>query len=743
MRHVVGAVFLVATVVVLVAVSFTFSQVDQEEKRMRSDIQYRSTLVAESLRETVEPNFVQKSDTYLQRVVERFSDEDRFAGLAVYDNKSATVAASPAFPLESAASHELATDVMDEDKAHGDFVRLKDTTYYVFAVPLHDQSRVVGSLAVAQYAGYIDTRIGDIWRNNLYRLTTQIFFVSVAIVLVLRWLVYEPAKQLIELLRLVRSGADTATLVQNIKTPILRPILREVATIQKNLLDARFRASEEARLRFEKLDSPWTADRLKAFIEEGMRGRTLFVVSNREPYIHTKRGSQVTYYFPASGMATAIEPIMQACGGVWIAHGSGDADRLVVDARDKIAVPPDEPKYTLRRVWMSDKEEAGYYYGFANEGLWPLCHHAHTRPVFRKEDWEMYRTVNGIFAKAVLEEIAGAHRPMVLVQDFHFAILPRIIKKARPDAVVGLFWHVPWPSAEAFSICPYRKELIDGMLGADLVGFHTQLHCNNFIDTVGKELEARIDLERFSVTRGEHVTHVKPFPISIAFSNTKGGVPEVTAAEGAAILKELGVGTKLVGIGVDRLDYTKGIVERMKAIEYFLDTNPSFCGEFTFVQIAAPSRSKIAHYQEFARQVEHEVARINKKFRSRDWRPIVFLPTHHDHRDIYALYKAATFCLVTSLHDGMNLVAKEFVAARDDEQGVLILSQFAGASRELTDALIVNPYHTEQVAEAIKTAATMLRTEQKRRMKRLRAVVAENNVYRWSADLIKTLVNIA
>lgn len=742
MKKILIALLLIISIVSLITIFFTYNQVNQEEIRLRNDIQYRSTLLAESLREAVEPNFINKSEKYLQEVVEKYANKERFAGLAIVDNKSNIVAVSSTLPKEISESQTIAGDAMDSDKANGDFVNFKDKKMYVFAIPLHDDKSVVGSLMIVQNAGYINTRLTDIWKTNIIRLFTQAFFISLATLLILRWIIYEPIKSLVESIKSVRLDTDNTKRVPNI--PLFNPLIKELSNIQRKLIEARSIASEEARLRLEKVDSPWTAERLKEFIKDTLKGRTIIVVSNREPYIHTKEGNKISYFFPASGMVTAIEPIIQACGGKWIAHGSGDADKLVVDKESKIKVPPDEPKYILRRIWLTEEEERKYYYGFSNEGLWPLCHLAHTRPIFRKEDWEEYKKVNGKFASAVLSEIKKYNKPIILIQDYHFALLPRMIKKARPDAIICLFWHVPWPNSESFSICPFRKELLDGLLGADLLGFHTQLHCNNFIDTIGHELESLIDWEQFTVTKSGHTSHIKPFPISIAFYN---GFHYQSHDQSSqininSIRRQLNIKSEFIGLGVDRLDYTKGIIERFKAIEYLLEKYPSYKNRFTFIQIAPPSRSKIKRYKDFENGVVAESVRINRKFKSKDWEPIILLKKRHNHEELNQFYSLANFCLVSSLHDGMNLVAKEFIAARSDERGVLILSQFAGSSRELKDAFIVNPYNTEQVAEAIKSGLEMTTSEQIRRMRKMRNIIKNYNIYRWSAELLKTLANL-
>jgi trehalose 6-phosphate synthase (EC 2.4.1.15) len=410
----------------------------------------------------------------------------------------------------------------------------------------------------------------------------------------------------------------------------------------------------------------------------------------------------------------------------------------------KSAFRPTTPAYTLKRVWLTKEEEEGYYEGFSNRGLWPLCHMVHTRPTFRQSDWEAYQKVNQKFADAVLKEIKGKKNPIVIIQDYHFSLLPRLIKNARPDAAVCIFWHIPWPNSEAFSICPWKKEILDGLLGADVIGFHTQLFCNNFITTVSKELEALIDVEHSSITKNGHTSYIAPFPISVDFTGRKLGRQELEAQAQAAkkIREELGVKTQYLGVGVERLDYTKGLLERVKAIELFLERYPQYRGEFTFVQIADPSRTGIKEYQEFEQRFTEEVERVNNAYKQNDWKPIILIKEHRNYDYLYNLYRAADICLVTPLHDGMNLVAKEFIAARNDERGVLILSQYVGAAQELREALIINPYDGQQTAEAIRTGLEMQPAEQARRMRKLRNTVKNNNVYRWAAEIIKRIAEL-
>ncbi len=479
----------------------------------------------------------------------------------------------------------------------------------------------------------------------------------------------------------------------------------------------------------------WTRERLEEVARDRLGGAKLIVVANREPFIHIQDGEGVRCLRPASGLTTGLGPVMRACGGVWVAHGSGSADRATADERGRLPVPPEDPSYTLRRVWLTQEEEQGYYYGFANEALWPLCHAAYTRPRFDAADWELYRRVNRKFAAAVLDEAAGGPA-VVFVQDYHFALLPRLLKDARPDLVVLHFWHIPWPNREIIRICPWKEEVLDGLLGNDLLAFHVQYHCNNFLDTVERGLEARVDTEHFSVVRRGKTTVVRPQPISIDPDEFASLAPDDLVAEERRLRRELGLGDRPVLVGVDRVDYIKGIPERFRAVDRLLARRPQMRGTFSLVQEAAPSRTRIGTYRALQEELAALVEEINRRHADGSWRPIVFLHAHYGPGPIAALYRMAAACVVTSLHDGMNLVAKEFVAARTDERGVLVLSQFTGAARELTDALLVNPYAVDELAEAFRAALLMPAGEQERRMRRMRRQVADNNIYRWAGMLL-------
>jgi trehalose 6-phosphate synthase len=481
----------------------------------------------------------------------------------------------------------------------------------------------------------------------------------------------------------------------------------------------------------------WTAVRLKQTLNRHLHGERIVILANREPYIHQHAASGgIEVQHPASGLVTALEPIMRACSGVWVAHGSGNADRETVDRNDHVRVPPGEESYHIRRVWLSEEELQGYYFGFSNEGLWPLCHMAHARPVFRAEDWHQYSIVNQKFADAVCKEV-DSKDPIILVQDYHFALAPAMIRKRLPAATVIVFWHIPWPNAEQMGICPWRNEILEGLLGSSILGFHTQLHCNNFLDSVDRYLETRRDQEQNAVVMQGHRTLVRPYPIALEWPvhwvETADSVEDCRAQ----VWRDFGLKPDaLLGIGVDRLDYTKGVEERLLAVELMLERHPEFRGRFSFAQLAAPSRTKIERYRLLNETIEQLAERINQRFGKKDYKPIIMLRTHHEPPEVFRFYRAADLCFVSSLHDGMNLVAKEFVAARTDLKGVLVLSEFTGAARELTEALIVNPYDQEECCEALATALAMPEDEQRDRMRSMRSILVQFNVYRWAGKML-------
>ena len=486
----------------------------------------------------------------------------------------------------------------------------------------------------------------------------------------------------------------------------------------------------------------WNQAKLQKLVKDKLSDYLFVVVSNREPYVHNYVNDKIECIVPASGLTVALDPVMRACGGTWVAHGSGSADRAVVDARNRVLVPPDTQHYTLRRVWLTESEVDKYYLGFSNETLWPLCHIVYQRPEFNVEDWNTYKYVNRLFADAVLDEI-GDRKAFVFIQDYHLTLLSRMIKAKNQRVISAQFWHIPWPNREAFRICPWQNEILYGLLGNDLLGFHIAYHRNNFLDTVDKTLECRIDYEKFSVCHGDHTTFVAPFPISVDFDRICENVqkPEVDQ-EITALKKRFGLKDEIIGIGLDRIDYTKGIPERLKAIDLLLTRYPKYKNKLVFFQLAEPSRTKIKKYQELNAEIDNLVEQINGRHQTADWKPITYIKEHKSPVTLLAFNRIARFCLVSSLHDGMNLVAKEFISSRTDEDGVLILSRFTGASRELEEALLINPYAIDEIAETIHAAIQMPADARKKRMIKLRQRVRENNIYRWAADIISELVRI-
>jgi len=487
----------------------------------------------------------------------------------------------------------------------------------------------------------------------------------------------------------------------------------------------------------------WDKNRLYELVRSKLGDRLFIVVSNREPYVHTLSAGKIEWHRPVSGLTEALDPVMRASGGTWIAQGTGDADRQAVDKHDRVAVPPDKPEYTLRRVWLTDEEVAGFYLGFANQGLWPLCHITFTPPVFRQDDWETYQKVNGIFADAIIQEI-GRRKAVVLVQDYHFALLSRYLKQRNPDLTVGQFWHIPWPPYEVFRTCPWHEEITDGLLGNDLMGLHTRAFCRNFAASVEKGTGASVDRRKLTVRHQGSETFIEPFPISVDFAGiSEQAGTDAVAKEMATLRREHHLDGKYVGLGMDRLDYTKGIPERLQALEKFLQDYPEYRGKVVFIQAGMPSRTEIDTYQDIEREIDGLIHDINAKYGTGSYRPVIALSRQLTPDTLHALRRLAHFCVVSSLHDGMNLVAKEYVSARNDGDGVLILSRFTGAAEEMKDALLINPYNTGELARKIKEAIEMPEAERRRRMKNMRKVIASHNIYRWGAAMVSRLMEIA
>jgi trehalose 6-phosphate synthase len=737
-RLIVSLVF-VAT---LVAALSSYVQVQSDRERLETELDARASVIAESMQESVQSLMSNPSAVRLKRFVERFENRENMLGVAVYDTLGERVAVGNALAKTLARAPDELWEAMARKEGVFDINHIEGKSIHVYALPLIREGITVGALLVFHDASYIEARLEGIWYRNFIRLLIQTILIVVTTVVVVRWSLTGPIARIADWMKGMRMG-KTSRIDASVRGDILGPLATEVTLLARSLAAARSSAAAEARLRVEG-ESLWTAERLKEHVKRELGAKNLIVVSNREPYMHVKQGNSIECIVPAGGLVTALDPILRACGGTWLAHGSGDADRENSDKEGRLRVPPVEPAYSLRRVFLTKEEEEGYYYGFSNEGIWPLCHITHTRPLFRLDDWVQYQKVNEKFAEVLLEEIRHEHEPLILIQDYHFCLLPLLIKAKRPDARVALFWHIPWPNPEVFGICPWKQEILVGLLGADILGFHIQFHCNNFLETVDRYLESKVNWEQFSIERRGTRTLVRPFPISVAFTGIAhdGEKIELERERKDRILKMIGTSAKYLGVGVDRIDYTKGIVERFRGVERFLEKYPEYVGQFSFVELGAPSRTHIKRYHDLLSELDEVAEQINWRFRIKGWKPIVFLKAHHTHATVNEFYQIADFCAVTSLHDGMNLVAKEFATAREDEHGVLILSQFTGAARELLDALIVNPYDTEDLAHAFHRALTMPLEEQALRMGRLRTSIRERNVYRWAGNIVTALANL-
>ena len=684
------------------------------------DLERRSMLIANTMQEPFADLVHENSRLKLSRYFDRVIRDERVFAIGFCKADGKMLYATRAFPPQVRC--DPATLAADRDRV----LQLKDGPLHVSVNPIEESGNQVGQLVIVQDMSFVQRRSDDTKKYIFYLFAAIAAVVALITVVIaeISWRGWVAGiKALISGEALLRSPEQV-----NVSVPELRPIAKDLQALVHDL--------ESERLGRDESQTLWGPEALRRILREDLKGDEVLIVSNREPYIHERHDNVVEIRRPASGLVTALEPVMRACSGTWIAHGAGNADRESVDRYDRVMVPPEKPAYRIRRVWLTKEEEQGYYFGFSNEGLWPLCHIAHTRPVFRHDDWEHYKTVNQRFAEVVVAE-ARTEDPIVLVQDYHFALLPRMVRERLPRATIITFWHIPWPNPEAFGILPWREELLEGMLGSSILGFHTQFHCNNFVDTVDRFLEARVDREAFTVSFGGKLTAVRRYPISIA-PPRDAEIEERPVEECRRHIREMHhlPPEHKVGVGVDRLDYTKGIMERFRAVERLFELNPEWIGRFTFIQVAAPTRTGIGEYQHHEEQVRATAERINERFGASGPPPIVLMVEHHEPAEVYEYFRAADLCFVSSLHDGMNLVAKEFVAARDDDRGVLILSQFTGAARELPEALIVNPYDADMCAAALQMALTMAEDEQRDRMRLMRGLVAEFNVYRWAGRML-------
>jgi trehalose 6-phosphate synthase len=719
--------FIIPLVLALAAIAYAVVPlVDQlMVKWFVRDLDIRSSLIANTVQEQLQELVVNGTKVKVLRFFNTITQDERLYAIGFCDSALGQLVSTQAYP------QDLACNELDNVTATGSHLLPSEKgPLHVSVHKIEAEGESLGRLVLVHDMSFIQRRTEQTKRYVFF------FFIGIGTIVSLITVIIAQLswRGWVQGMRALLRGEGLLRPAVKINLPELRPLARDLRMLIRDL-EAEHRPRDESQV-------TWSPEALKRILREEMRGEDIIVVSNREPYIHVRHEDIVEVQRPASGLVTALEPVMRACSGVWIAHGSGSADRETVDQKGHVAVPPENPAYQLRRVWLTKEEEIGYYYGFANEGLWPLCHIAHVRPTFRTGDWNHYASVNRKFALAVKEE-AKTDEPIVIVQDYHFALLPRMIREMLPKATIITFWHIPWPNPEAFAICPWRAELIDGLLGSSILGFHTQFHCNNFLDTVDRHLEARVDRELFTVYYRGQPTAVNRYPISIEWPPSEEVTRRSVEECRNSVRQRHGLPPNhAIGVGVERLDYTKGILERFNAVERLLEIEPRWIGKFSFIQLAAPSRSSIEQYQQFEVHVRALASRINTRFAASDYPPIILKVEHHEPHEVHEYYRAADLCFVSSLHDGMNLVAKEFVASHDNERGVLILSQFTGASRELPEALIVNPYDFDQCAAALHIALTMAPAEQRDRMRIMRGLVQEFNVYRWAGRMLLDAANM-
>lgn len=705
-----------ATIIVLALAVAPFSK-SLIEQWSRNDVEARSRLVYNSIQGSVVRAMSDDAWDRLGSIFDGVAQDERILAVALCDEAGNLVKPTRLMPqtfscvkVARSEAESFSSIVSDGRRVLVGAFPIVDRDHKAYLIVLHDLS-------------FIDARSGEAQTFVVAALAgvaiTVAGVAAIFVVLMLRgWM-----RSLRRAVEEVRSGQSL----------LVRP--RERSSLDKQIQKL-LREIEIGRVPIETAQIEWSPEALQNLLRNALPGAEVLIVSNREPYIHNRSNGGIAVQTPASGLVSALEPVIRACGGTWIAHGSGNADRETVDRNDRIDVPPDAPAYTLRRLWITDEEQDGYYYGFANEGLWPLCHIAFVRPVFREADWQAYERINERFADAVAQE-ARTEDPIVLVQDYHFALAPRMIRDRLPKATIIAFWHIPWPNAETFGICPWKERIIEGLLGSTILGFHTRFHCNNFFETVDRFVESRIDREHATVTLGGHETMVRAYPISIewppkALSNQ----PSIEACR-HEVRQALGLSDNVrLAVGIERFDYTKGILDRMKAVDALLTLNPTLKGRFVFVQAAAPTRSKLPTYSRLQSEAKALADEINARHGDKTYMPIHLIVRHHEPAEVFKLFRAADLCVVSSLHDGMNLVAKEFVASRDDEQGVLVLSSFTGASREMSEALIVNPYDVQEMASAFDAALRIPVHEQRERMRLMRQQVRERNVYRWAGQML-------
>lgn len=727
---------LIAGLFALLAAGFGWYQAESERAIDLEDIDRRARALTHVLSFTVHETLLGSHDTVAEKLGKRLDGYNRLVGCAVFGPETKLLAAGSKIGHYQdaiiAALSQLPPqepDVNTTLETLGKPVRMRAERL------MKPDGSISGTFVVLHDISFINQRARSrLLRSLFWTLLTTLLLV--AVVVAVTWLAYDrPLQLLADWMQRLRVEDSTDS------PPVGLPSSRLVS--ESDRLAASFRAARTATFasarRVAHSEKTWTRDRLRAHALDclGM-GSQLVVVSSREPYIHALQDGHPHVVMPPGGLVTAIDPVLQACGGVWVAHGTGEADRQMSDAHGRLTVPPADPRYTLRRVWLTPSEQEGYY-SCCNDAIWPMCHVAHERPIFRTSDWQHYVNMNRRFADAVLDEV-GYSDAAVLVQDYQMALVPGMVKRERPNVRVSLFWHIPWPNVDAIRLCPWREQILRGMLGADVIGFHLQQYCNNFLDTIDRMLEVRTDRDGFTVDLQGHTTRVRPQPISVQPWAERGVLAGAALDDRVRALRQQhGLGDVDLAVGVDRIDHTKGLPERFRAFAHFLQKYPQHRGRISLVQLAAPSRMTLKRYRDHYDELLRYVDEINEQFATDGWKPIHLLVDQHEATTVHAFLSASSVAIVSSLHDGMNLVAKEYVLSQERLDGCLILSEFAGAAQSLPEALIINPYDTEQFADAIRYAVEMPADERRARMERLRQQVEEFNVYRWAAELLSSI----
>ncbi len=716
---------------------FGIFQARFQEEKLLDDLKRRTKAIAESSEITARIALINNDKKTLKDLCESFQKRDRFQGCVIYDKKGKIVALTERVKdFKKDYSVEETKKIINNGEVKDFFSKYETNQFYIYIIPIKNKEKSLGAIEIIFDTSYIYTQISDFWKIISLLLFTLVLLTIMMLILLQRQIFILPVLKLTDWFKKFQKGEITDNPKISFEDEFGK-LISEVEQVALSLRIARKVVSENAANKLFK-EELWTESKLKDLIQAKIGLDSFFIVSNREPYMHIidEITGKVKVLKTVGGLVAALDPIIKASGGMWIAHGAGNADKKFVNSKNKIGVPPDDERYILKRVWLTKQEEEGYYYGFSNEGLWPLCHVTHTRPLFKNTDWEYYKKVNEKFAENILEELPRGNC-FVFIQDYHFALLPKILKEKKEDITIAYFWHIPWPNPEIFTICPYYSEILEGLLSCDLVGFQTQYNCNNFLETANRLLESRIDTEKFSVIRGGKQTYVKAFPISVM--DYPDDIEKNLNIKIKQIKNELELENMIIGVGVDRIDYTKGIVERLNAIDRFFEKYPEYKSKFVFIQIGVPSRIHIKRYHDLISEIDNLVEKINWKYSETNWKPIIYFKKYFAGEDILPYYLMADLCIVSSLHDGMNLVAKEYVVAKKGNKGALLLSVFTGAARELIDAIQINPYNIEEFSDAIKKAIEMPEEEKIKKMGNMYKIIKENNVYKWAASIINEI----